>query len=336
MSEYLRQLEDAARATVVHSATSYSWMGERSPRLPPKVQRALSLATARAYLRFALQTRLYHSFYRLGRLAPIDGEKPKRSLDGRTPFVDALSAANHGQGFIDDGWTVRQIRDTTAIVEKHGLELWVPADECVVSAGSRIAVGESVGLRHPKELPAYSPGFYSAFGDRPFPAFNAVPVVRLYWNLTSEGAVPFVQIVSERLNRARLPFRFKVLRDPDSYGRCDAAVIYTPADAYRDSVPIVGQIHAHIAPSLRPATPVFTKPLAPGLGLAEDPPGGHSFGMHRCGLVADGLISAHFEAASSVGERVERVVGRFEEAGISIDTPYLNSGSTDTYDLKAS
>jgi hypothetical protein len=58
--------------------------------------------------------------------------------------------------------------------------------------------------------------------------------------------------------------------------------------------------------------------------------------MHRCGLVADGLIAAHFEAASSVGERVDRVVSRFAEAGISIDTPYLNSGSTDAYGLKAS
>ncbi|MEN8115310.1 MAG: T3SS effector HopA1 family protein, partial [Actinomycetota bacterium] len=222
------------------------------------------------------------------------------------------------------------------VVEKHGLELWVPADECVVSAGTRTAAGESVGLPHPKELPAYSPGFYSAFGDRPFPTSNTVPVVRLYWNLTSEGAVPLVQIVSERLNRARLPFRFKVLRDPDAYERCDAAVIYTPADDYRDAVPIIEQIHAHIAPSLRPATPVFTKPLAPGLGLAEDPPGGHSFGMHRCGLVADGLITAHSEAASSVAERVERVIGRFAEAGIDIDAPFLNPGSTDAYGLEAS
>ncbi len=332
MSEYLRQLEDAVGATTIHSATSYSWMGFRSPRLPPKLRRALTPTTAHAYLRFALQTRLYHSFYSLGRVAPNDGKKPRRSLDGRTPFVGSLSAANRGQGFVEDGWVVRQIDDTTAVVERHGLELWLPVDECLAPAGTRITVGESVGLPHPKELPAYSPGFYSAFGDLPFPGSSTVQVVRLYWNLTREGAVPFVQIVSERLNDARLSFRFKVLSDPDGYVRCDAAVIYLAADAYRDAAPIIEQIYAHVVPDLRPATPVFTKPLAPGLGLAEDPPGGHSFGMHRCGLVADGLIVAFSEAAPSLEKRVERVVDRFTKADIDIDLPFLNPGATDSYD----
>ncbi|MEN8113331.1 MAG: T3SS effector HopA1 family protein [Actinomycetota bacterium] len=332
MSEYRTQLEEAVRAIVIHSATSYSWMSDRSPRLPRKVQRALTPVTARAYLRYSLQTQLYHSFYRLGLPAPIDGEQPKRSLEGRTPFVDALSAANHGQGFIDEGWTVRQILDTTVVVEKHGLELWVPVDQCLAPAGTRIAVGESVGLPHPSALPAYSPGFYAVFGDRPFPASSAVPIVRLYWHLTSEGAVPFVQVASELLNRARISFRFKVLSDPERYERCDAAVIYVPADNYQDAAPIIEQIYAHVAPGLRAATPAFTKPLAPGLGLAEDPPGGQSFGMHRCGLVADGLIAAHSEGAAALGERVGHVVDRFAEAGIDIDAPYLNPGSTDVYD----
>ncbi|MEA2024850.1 MAG: T3SS effector HopA1 family protein [Actinomycetota bacterium] len=331
MSEYRRQLENAVGAIAIHSATSYSWMGERSPRLPPNVRLALTPTAARAYLRFALQTRLYHSFYRLGRVAPNDGRKPKRSLDGRTPFVDSLSAANLGRGFVEDGWVVREIRGATAIVEKHGLALWVPVDDCVVPAGTRITAGEPVGLPHSKELPAYSPGFYSAFGDRSFPASNTTRVVRLYWNLTQEGAVPFVEVVSERLNHARLPFRFKVLSDPDNYERCDAAVIYLPVETYQEAAPIIERIHTHVASLLRTVTPVFTKPLSPGLGLAEDPPGGHSFGMHRCGLVADGLITAFSEAASSLPERAELAIRRFAEAGIDIESPFLNPGSTDSY-----
>jgi hypothetical protein len=217
-------------------------------------------------------------------------------------------------------------------MEKHGLAVWVSVDQCLVPAGTTITEGESVGLLHPAELPAYSPGFFSVFSDRPFPDPNTTRVARLYWNLTREGAVPFVQTVSERLNRARLPFRFKVLSDPDSYERCDAAVIYIPADGYMEVAPIVEQIHGRISAVLRPATPVFTKRLAPGLGLAEDPPGGHSFGMHRCGLVADGLIVAHSETAPLLEERVEFVISRFAEAGINIDAPFLNPGSTDSYD----
>jgi hypothetical protein len=295
------------------------------------VRRALTPTTARAYLRFALQARLYQSFYRLGRPEPNDGKPPKRSLDGRTPFIDSLSAANQGHGFAEDGWVIRQIHDTRAIVERHGLKIRVRIDECLVPADTRITAGTSVSLPHPKELPAYSPGFYSAFADRPIRTSSTVPVIRLYWNLTSEGAVPFVQAVSERLNHKRLPFRFKVLSDPDSYDRCDTAVIYIPMDGYAQAAPILEQIHEHIAPVLHSATPVFTKPLAPGLGLAEDPPGGQSFGMHRCGLVADGLIVAYYEAASSLEERVEQVIDRFAEAGIKIESPFLNPGSTDSY-----
>jgi hypothetical protein len=331
MSEHIRQLEDAVGATVIHSATSYSRMGEPSPRLPLNMRGALTPTTARSYLRFALQARLYQSFYRLGRPEPNDGEAPKRSLDGRTPFIDSLSAANQGHGSAEDGWVIRQVHDTTAIVERHGLKIRVRIDECRVPAGTRITAGTSVSLPHPKELPAYSPGFYSAFADRPFRTSSTVPIIRLYWNLTREGAAPFVQTVSERLNHARLPFRFKVLSDPDSYDRCDAAVIYIPMDSYPRAAPIVEQIHAHIAPVLHSATPVFTKPLAPGVGLAEDPPGGHSFGMHRCGLVADGLIVAYSDAAASLGERVEQVIIRFAEAGVKIDSPFLNPGSTDSY-----
>lgn len=331
MSNYRRQLEDAVEAIVIHSPTLFSWMGGLSPHLPVRVRRALTATTARAYLRFAVQNRLYHSFYRLGLTAPNDRKESKRTLDGRTPFVDALTAANRGQGFVEDGWVVRDIRDPIAMVEKHGLTVQVPVDECVVPAGDQIRVGESVGLPHPKELPAYSPGFYSAFGDRPFSFSNSLQAVRLYWNLTQEGAVPFVQMVSNLLNRARFPFRFKVLSDPDGYERCDAAVIYMPRDRYMDAIATIEQIYERIAPALRPATPVFTKPLAPGLGLAENPPGGHSFGMHRCGLVADGLITAHSLDRSRLRERVEVVINQLAEAGISIDMPFLNPGCTDSY-----
>lgn len=271
MSEHIRQLADAVGATVIHSATSYSWMGEPSPRLPLNVRRALTPTTARAYLHFALQARLYRSFYCRGRPEPHDGEAPKRSLDGRTPFIDSLSAANRGSGFAEDGWVIRQIHDTTAIVERHGLRIRVRIDECLIPANTRITAGTSVNLPHPKELTAYSPGFYSAFADRPFRTSSTTPVIRLYWNLTREGAAPFVQAVSERLNHKRLPFRFKVLSDPDSYDRCDAAVIYIPMDDYTQAAPIIKQIHAHIAPFLNSATPAFTKPLASGVGLAEDP-----------------------------------------------------------------
>jgi hypothetical protein len=83
---------------------------------------------------------------------------------------------------------------------------------------------------------------------------------------------------------------------------------------------------------LKASTPAFTKPLAPGLGLSEDPAGGlDSFGMTRCGLLADAALRAAELGAVTIPERLDVVAARFAEDGIDLDAPYLNSGSTDRY-----
>ena len=48
--------------------------------------------------------------------------------------------------------------------------------------------------------------------------------------------------------------------------------------------------------------PLFTREIAPGLAFAESPPTRESFGMHRCGLIAEGLL-----AAEARGEREARL-----------------------------
>jgi lantibiotic modifying enzyme len=81
--------------------------------------------------------------------------------------------------------------------------------------------------------------------------------------------------------------------------------------------------------------PAFTRLLAPGLGLAEDPGDGDSFGMHRCRLLADALVTAHEQGAHSVEARVDAVLDRFAREGINPDRPYLNPGSDDRYTFDA-
>jgi HopA1 effector protein family len=68
--------------------------------------------------------------------------------------------------------------------------------------------------------------------------------------------------------------------------------MYIRKEAYPAVVNLLGRIYPLIAPFLKPGTPVFTKPLAPGIGLAEDPGQAESFGQHRCRLLADGMIGA--------------------------------------------
>src|SRR5262249_33566341 len=83
--------------------------------------------------------------------------------------------------------------------------------------------------------------------------------------------------------------------------------------------------------NLKQGTPTFTKPLAEGVGLAEDPGQGDSFGLHRCQLLADGMIRAYEQGKKSVYERLKVVEDRFAEDGISLEKPFLNPGSSDDY-----
>ena len=82
---------------------------------------------------------------------------------------------------------------------------------------------------------------------------------------------------------------------------------------------------------LRRTTPMFTRRLAGGLAVAEDPGDGRSFGQHRCQLVAEGIVRAF--AATKVGadEMTTAIAARFAEEGLTVARPWLSAGSRTAY-----
>jgi hypothetical protein len=192
--------------------------------------------------------------------------------------------------------------------------------------------GALVSLRFPKSLPDISPGFYMAAGDTDM---RSRETVRLYWHVTPEGAVALIHRATSTLNAAGVPFRLKAVDDPVRYTRCDAAVLYIPADRYDAAAPLLSGVYAHVQGYMRSRVPAFTRALAPGLGLAEDPGDGDSFGLHRCRLLADALVTAHEHGAHSVEDRAAAVFERFAAEGLDPDRPYLNPGSPDRYTFDA-
>jgi lantibiotic modifying enzyme len=155
--------------------------------------------------------------------------------------------------------------------------------------------------------------------------------VRLYWNLTSDGAVSLMRLVTRVLNDAHLPFRLKVVDHPTRYVRCDAVVLYIPRGEYFATMAALEPVYAALGSSLRSQVPVFTKELAPGLGLAESPDNGESFGLSRCALLAEGLIRAYAQDKRPIEERLHAVLQCFTEAEIDPHKPYLNASSMDQY-----
>jgi hypothetical protein len=335
VNRYHQQVEEAVRATELLSPSTYSWFGKRTEQLAPSIRRSLSPKTARSYLRFNLRSRLYADFYCRGIAAPTAQEAPDLSAAGVAPFVEALSAANSGSGYWEGGWEARTTVNGKVAVRKGGLELWARPEDCLLPEGGVIASGTQLRLRFPKEYLSISPGFYTASSDEHLdPEDSQQTLVRMYWNLTAEGAVTFVRYATLALNRTHLPFRLKVVNDPSRFTRCDAAVVYVPKSYYEVAAEVLEKVYPKVTSSLRQDVPALTKTLASGVGLAEDPGQGESFGLHRCQLLAEGMIRAHEQGKKSAKERLQAVADRFAEDGLDLETPFLNPDSSDDYGFR--
>jgi hypothetical protein len=343
---YREQLASAVQATSLDGPTTYSWFGDRVPPPPAHIRRALSPRTARAYLLFALQAHLYRDFYCHGVALPAPrlpwyGALVGGAL-GATPFQRLLSAANAGHGCREVGHTIRAVAEGRALVDRDGLEVWAQLEDYEPVEGEALMPGAQVVLRLPKELLGASPGYYLALGDAPLesvarPTSDGAPdaasrIVRVYWHLMASGAVPFLRRATRALNAAGLPFRLKVLNDPDAFTRCDAAVLYLRRRDYIACAEALRRIYHATASTLRPSVPAFTKPLVPGVGLAEGPAGGESFGLHRCLLVAEGMLRAHEAGRTALEERLDIVASCLATAGVRPDAPFLDPGAIDTYE----
>ncbi|MEA2126283.1 MAG: hypothetical protein QOI80_3065 [Solirubrobacteraceae bacterium] len=329
MSRFRAQIADAVRAVEILSPTRYSWLGEASEPLPEHVERRIGADDARGYLVYSLESRLYSDFYCHGRAVAPAPPEPVDAVRGDAMLVEALSHSNAGRGCWEPGWLLRRRDGDELVVERGGLTLRATPDECR-GLPSPDAVDVEIEVRYPKELLRASPGFYMALAERPFD--DSEGLVRLYWNLAPEGAVAFVSEATRLVGEAGFGARLKVANDPRLYDRCDAGVIYLPrAEALRGGE-LVRSLHAAVAPMLRAPVPAFTKRVAAGVGLAEDPGGGQSFGQARCHVVAEALVGAYERGIGDHAGRVAAVRDRMLEEGLDPDAPYLRPGASDDYE----
>ncbi len=332
--DYLARVEATLEVIRVHGLRSFSWFNQEEAVLSPALARRLPIAMQRDHFREVLAARLYGSFYCHGFATPSEGEPPApRLLSAREALGRALAAANRGVGYEDQGWAMRS-RGDAVVVHKGGLTLRVERKDFAARAAPGSGRLARFGLRMPKESRTLSPGYYVALGDEPLPADE--PLVRFYWNLREDGAVAFLRAATESLNEARLPFRLKLVDHPARFTRRDAAVLYAPKRGYGRVRESLESLYPVVERYLKDGGPAFTKPLAFGLGLAEDPPAGASFGLQRCGILAEGILEAHERRRRRPCDRLDIVVRRFEVGGISLRRPYLNSGSPDGYVFEVS
>jgi hypothetical protein len=182
------------------------------------------------------------------------------------------------------------------------------------------------------------PGYYYALGQTSTDVQDDRDLIRIYWNVGADDVASLLRLLTQTLNRFYVPFRFKCQTNPANYTRIDGTVLFLSWRYYHFVAElIVQEVLPGIAARLDVDTPLFTKRLADGLSVAEDPGGGESFGVHRCRLVAEGVWAAFEQGCNALSdaERFAVVASRFTRDGLDIQRPYLNAGSQDTYTLDA-
>jgi hypothetical protein len=254
-------------------------------------------------------------------------------------LYDQLHQANQGQGYWDPGWEVKwQDSDGTYAVSKRELRLQIDPQKHLSNPETALSKGDQVAIHLPKNL--VQNGFYMAVGDQgsdPLkPSTDFQPcLVRIYFNVTLEGAIALMEQITRTFNIQQIPFSFKALYNRADYGREDAAVLYFDRSYYEKVHPVMQQIYRDTQTHFHAPTPLFTKTLAPGIGLAEEPDFrfGHqeSFGMNRCHILAKGLLAAQREGLTTPIDKLNRMLQMFEELQLNWQQPYLNQSSKDDY-----
>lgn len=317
-----RDLQAAAAAVRILSPQSVQLAS-----LPAQLVPAQQGQDGRVALVEAIWPLLYHHAY----TRRWDGQpQPPRpwNLAADPRFTAALSAANAGRSIWDRGWQVYQVAaDGRLHVEKGDCYRTVTATQTGLPPGYLPRPGERVDLAMQRESLTAQTGYYHAFGEMPASAADEGELARLYFNVSAEQAPTLLHLLTLGLNRYFIPFSLKCPSSPALYDRIDTLVLYPPRrflplvlDVLEEAVPV-------LAPLLRPGEPLFSRPLLPGLGGADDPGTGESFGQSRCRLVAAGIV----DAWSTGGGMMEAIATRLLAANLRPDALHLSPGLADLY-----
>jgi HopA1 effector protein family len=345
----LNSLVDIASNIQIESNFSIHHPHYQPFALPPKVADRFqqnSAALQQKYLTLLLRNFLYGIYYNgsLQSILAVNTETSNCQSSANNPnlgidweFYQQLHTNNHGKGYFDPNWQVlRHEPDGSMAVIKNGLTLYVEPD-CHLKPNSKSAKsGESVAIWMPKNH--LQNGCYVAVSDvgqeQQSPDAD-LGTGRIYFNITADGAIALMDSLTQQLNQATLPFTFQVLYNPCAYGRYDSGILYFERDDYPAIHQILQAVYAEHQSYFQPEIPLFTKFLAAGLSLAEEPiqkfAMQESFGLNRCQIVAYALLEVWQKGKDAIEERMKSIEKHFALHSVDLQRPYLNPSSDDIY-----
>ncbi|TAE58797.1 MAG: hypothetical protein EAZ76_14855 [Nostocales cyanobacterium] len=269
---------------------------------------------------------------------------PQRSLEANYhlgidwDFYEQLHQHNHGHGHYEYGWQVLRIEpDHSIAVTKNDLTLYVEPECYLKNRKKSLKVGELIAIWMPKNR--IENGYYIAVSnsgtEKLIELETHSKLGKIYFNVTPTGAISLMETLTKKLNQVDISFSFQVIYNPGNYGRYDAGILNFERSNYSVVHNILQEVYQEYQCYFSPEIPLFTKFLAPGLSLAEEPnqkfTTQESFGMNRCQIVANALLEAWEKGKNAIEERMGIINQHFEQHLIDIHRPYLNPNSEDIY-----
>lgn len=261
-------------------------------------------------------------------------EDPESADFKNENLTNLFHAANDNKDGWDPGWQIYETSsDGRVFVQKADRSRVAIAGEYSTYKWPGVApiAGDFVSIRMFSGSTDVQPSFFFAFGRTLSDQFDESALVRFYFNVAAHAAVDLMAQITATLNRYHIPFKFKSLVQAKMYTRADSAVLYVARRYYTLVASLIMDMHKAATIRLREGIPLFTCGLVSGVGMAEDFKAKTSFGMHRCGLVAEGIVQAYLAGEKKIEVQVDMIEHIFQTNGLCIEKPYLNPKSNDIF-----
>jgi HopA1 effector protein family len=296
----------------------------------------LTVDLQQKYLITQVQNYLYDIYFshsligiqELARLAQQPNIVKNNLIDGiDIDFYPRLIHSNTSSGYFDPDWEI--VTETNwgeLIVVKDGLHLHIDRHQHLAPEFARATPGAVVPIYLPPNLVGIDT--YIAIGNAGIPTSSEL--IQIYFNFTPDAAIDINNKLTSALNQQSIPFQFAILHNPALFSRYDAGTLTLNQSGYQSVRPVLAEIYQQHQVAFSPNIPLFSKELAPGLGLVEVPKS-DTFGQHRCQILATGLVMGINQGQTTTTEKLNIVRQELEIAGIDLTQPYLNPAAINHY-----
>jgi HopA1 effector protein family len=279
------------------------------------------------YLVAQVQNYLHDIYFRHSQMSNRELDRTARQhravknnmIDGiDIDFYPRLMQSNTSRGYFDPDWKI--VAETVRgelVVFKNGLHVHIDPHQHLLPEADR-TVGAVVPIYLPPNLVGQDT--YIAIGNAGVPDSESIEI---YFNFTPDAAVEICRALTIELNQLKIPFQFAILHDPALFHRYDAGTLRLSQAHYQLVRPVLAEIYQAHQGAFAEPVPLFSKRLAPGLGLVETK-AFEPFGLQRCHLVATGLVLATSRGQTTSAEKLDSIEREFRSAEISLEQPYLN------------